>query len=361
MAQYSITGVTKEGSVILISVETKPNPIKIDCRTMSITSYTGRQVMHFPASVTTDGCPRTLRWAVEAVKERIKGYGYGEFERLEMFIQHLDLIDNPSRVPRECPQGYIKWVQDNDYRISTDSLAEFINEKQVAKMSTSKKEVYEKLITNWSKDSSIVRWWINLDDEKLITKFIQIFKTSIKSFTWCMRDDLIDFYHQFINHGLGREACGENWVDTLDGNRDFRHNINTFIALKNKERNDKILATENRFRKITELSNDKFVIIVPSDIEDFTKEGEMQNNCVGSYYHDSIAEGRNFIYFIRKAKNPNHSYITNRFTLSCGLYTCESRKVNNDDNDDREAIALIHEIDKMIKEIIEQEEKESEE
>jgi hypothetical protein len=90
---------------------------------------------------------------------------------------------------------------------------------------------------------------------------------------------------------------------------------------------------------------------VPSTMDDFTKEGQMQNNCVGSYYHDSIASGDNLIYFIRKKENPNHSYITNRFNISCQR-TVETRKINNRDNDDKKALMLIEEIDKKIKELL---------
>lgn len=360
MAQYNIIGITKEGSVFLIAVEGKDNPIKYNCRDGSITSYTGRTVKNFPASVTADNLDCTTRWAVETIKDRIRGYGISDFQRLEMFIQHLDLVTNPRNIPNECPQGFIQWVLDNGRDISRASLNDFIAEKQISQMSKVKREVYEKLIDNWSTESTIVTWWVQLTDEKLITKFTQMFKASLKEFTWNLSADLEEWHYVVIRNRLGQEVGGENWVDLLDGNRGFKHNTKNLINLRDKERNEKILATENRFRKITELSNDKFLIIVPSEMEEFTKEGKMQNNCVGSYYHDSMARGENFIYFIRKASNPNRSYITNRFNVKYDRYTVETRMVNNNDNTDREARELIKRIDEMIRAIIKAEE-ESEE
>jgi hypothetical protein len=90
-------------------------------------------------------------------------------------------------------------------------------------------------------------------------------------------------------------------------------------------------------------------------MEDFTNEGNMQNNCVGYFYHDSIARRHNLVYFIRKATNPNHSYITNRYDISYKR-TVESRKVNNDNNNDKSALELIKTIDSRIRELLEKEE-----
>lgn len=355
MAQYNITGVTKEGSVFFIAVEGKENPIKANCRDMTITSYTGRQVKNFPARVTTENADNIISWAVSTIKNRIKGYGVSDFRRLEMFIQYLDLITNPDHLPNECPHGYIKWVQDNGEEISCRSLNDFTAEKRLAQMPKVKREMYKKLLTNWYTESSIAEWWVQLIDEKLITKFIQMFKASQKEFTWYFANDVSDWYSEVIRRRLGRTVGGENWVDLIDGNRSFYHNLENFRNLRDKEKNKKILATENRFRKITELSNEKYLIIVPSTMEEFTQEGKMQNNCVGSYYHDSMARGEDFIYFIRKRAIPNHSYITNRFNIKYNHYTVESKMVNNNDNTDREAIDLIKEIDKMIKAIMSEE------
>jgi hypothetical protein len=351
MAEHFITGITKEGSVILISLNDRPNPIKYNCNTGELTSFTGRAVKHFPQSCSIGNMNEGQRWAINVIIERIETGSTYEFERMEKYIAVLDLIHNPWRVPNECPQGYIKWVRDNDKDISIESLAEFQNVQKINKLTKEDKDVYEKLRTAFCDSDRIIIWWLNEENSTLRQKFRQIFKATIKSFTWNMYKDLCDWQRFFIVAKNGFYVWGDNWIEYLDGNRDFRYNLKTCEEQKNKVRNEKILANEEKIRSITEIQHDNFIIIVPSTMDDFTKEGQMQNNCVGSYYHDSIASGDNLIYFIRKKENPNHSYITNRFNISCQR-TVETRKINNRDNDDKKALMLIEEIDKKIKELL---------
>jgi len=351
MAEHFITGITKEGSVILISLNDRPNPIKYNCNTGELTSFTGRTVKHFPQSCSIGNVNEGQRWAINVTIERIETGSTYEFERMEKYIAVLDLINNPWRVPNECPQGYIKWVRDNDSEISIDTLAEFQNIQKINKLTKEDKDVYEKLRTAFSNSDRIIVWWLNEENVTLRQKFRQIFKATIKSFTWNMCNDLCDWQRFFIVGKNGLYVWGDNWIEYLDGNRDFRYNLKTCEEQKNKVRNEKILANEEKIRSITEIQHDNFIIVVPSTMDDFTKEGQMQNNCVGSYYHDSIARGENLIYFIRKKETPNRSYITNRFNTGCQR-TVETRKINNRDNDDKKALMLIEEIDKKIKELL---------
>lgn len=112
-----------------------------------------------------------------------------------------------------------------------------------------------------------------------------------------------------------------------------------------------ILAKENIIRPIEALSNEQFTVIVPSSLKDFTDEGKQQSNCVGYYYHQSILEGRNLIYFIRKTNSPDKSYITNRFNIQ-SQKTTETRMKFNATNDDQDARQLIRRIDEMIRTLI---------
>lgn len=351
MAEHFITGITKEGSVILISLNDRPNPIKYNCNTGELTSFTGRVIKHFPHSCSIGNVNEGQRWAINVTIERIETGSTHEFELMEKYIAALDLINNPWRVPNECPQGYIKWVRDNDSEISIDTLAEFQNIQKINKLTKEDKDVYEKLHTAFSNSDRIIVWWLNEENVALRQKFRQIFKATIKSFTWNMYNDLCDWQRFFIVGKNGLCVWGDNWIEYLDGNRDFRYNLKTCEEQKNKARNEKILANEEKIRSITEIQHDNFIIVVPSTMDDFTKEGQMQNNCVGSYYHDSIARGDNLIYFIRRKETPNRSYITNRFSVCCQK-TVETRKINNRDNDDKEALILIEEIDKKIKELL---------
>lgn len=351
MAEHFMTGITKEGSVIIITLNDRPNPIKYNCNTGKLTSFTGREVKHFPQSCTIGDVNEGQRWAISTVRDRIECGMTAEFIRLERYIAVLDLIQNPYRLPNECPQGYVKWVRDNGKYISVDTLSEFQNEQLVNKMTKEDREVYEKLRTGFSANDRVVVWWLGEENALLRQKFRQMFKATIKCFTWNMYDDLMNWYSFFINRKNGEKVWGEDWVAQLDGNRDFQYNIHTCQEQRDKARNDKILANEEKIRSITEIQHDDFVIIVPSAMDDFTKEGQMQNNCVGSYYHDSIAEGSNLIYFIRKKNSPNRSYITNRYNTCCHR-TVETRMINNRDNNDSKALALIDIIDRTITELL---------
>ena len=109
----------------------------------------------------------------------------------------------------------------------------------------------------------------------------------------------------------------------MDTNRTFAYNHKVLQEVSKRERNKVLIEREDLIRPITELSNEKFVVIVPETAQDFTDEGNMQHNCVYSYYHSSIRSGENFVYFIRKAETPKHSYITNRFNR------CEQKNSRN--------------------------------
>lgn len=351
MAEHFMTGITKEGSVIIITLNDRPNPIKYNCNTGELISFTGRVIKHFPQSCTIGGVSESERWAINTVRERIECGLTCEFQRLEMYITALDLVQNPYSLPNECPQGYIKWVRNNGRDISFESLADFQNEQGVNKLSKEDREVYEKLRTGFNANDRLIMWWIKEKNTTLRQKFRQMFKATIKSFTWNMYDDLNTWYRFFIHTNSGQHIWGDNWIENLDGNRDFHYNTKTCEEQRDKERNKKILANEEKIRSIMEIQSNDFVIIVPSTMDDFTKEGQMQNNCVGSYYHNSIAAGDNLIYFIRKKSNPSRSYITNRYHTSYGE-TVETRMINNKDNDDSKALALIKIIDKRITELL---------
>jgi hypothetical protein len=354
MAQYLISGIAKEGSVISITLDGKTTPIKVDCRTGQITSYTGREVKYFPATATTRGAELNTgeKWAVAVIRDWVKvTYNTSAFAQLELFIANLDLIETTYDLPDECPKGYIKWLRDNEKTISRQTLHEFESIGKMEQLTKEDREVYDKMSEHWRAESPIMRWYVSEENKELRKKFNQILKTSAKGFDWCLYNSLDAWYSSFIRNNLGVNAFGENWVEHLDGNRDFRYNIKTFEYARDKERNDKILANEAKIKAIEQLSNEEFVIIVPSDIEQFTQEGQMQNNCVGSYYHDSMARGRDLIYFIRHTATPNRSYITNRYNI-WDRQTVESRTKNNDCNNDSKARELIRRIDEKIRELL---------
>lgn len=77
-------------------------------------------------------------------------------------------------------------------------------------------------------------------------------------------------------------------------------------------------AFENTLKKLNFLNGkcfDDYIIIVPQNVMDLANEGIQQNNCVGYFYNDSIENGENCIFFLRKKDKPEKSYMTCRYCV----------------------------------------------
>ena len=361
MAQLvSITAVTKEGTMVTLTVEGRKFPITYDMTTHIMHSYTNRSVIKFPSSaICGEGLSQVDRLIIKALMCATNTQ-CETLERLEKYLVYPELLENvarPQNLPKDCPRGFIKWLQDNGKPLTDRSLTEFEIFKAKQQLTKEDNEVIT-LLTNGDDcpqtetGSFIVSYYIKMSAEKR-KKFNQILKTSLKNVSWNLSRDIQHFEDFAIrrHRNWDGDICPENWEDYVDTNRTFAYNHKVLGEVSKRERNRVLIQTEDLIRPITELSNDKFVIVVPETAQDFTDEGNMQHNCVGSYYHSSIRSGDNFVYFIRKADNPKHSYITNRFNR-CEQKTVETRKVNNRSNDDKDAQALIMEIDKKIRELL---------
>lgn len=347
--------ITKENSFIVIS--TSKGAVKVDCRDFSYVSYTGRTVKHLPKVVTDEY--NLNGWSGKAehiILQRIRDLGRaGErtyaIDILKVYEKYLsgnnlDLVDNLGYydIAREIPKGFLKWCRENEHKASTNALDEYNSIQYIKNLNDLDKKFYEYLDTKRDINLNIIRRL------NLVSIFRQIFNTTRKSGdVWCVCSDVREFTNKIAN--VEKMLTEQEIKSVLDTNRDFGHNIDILENYINRERNRKILENENKYREIETLSNDNYIIVVPKDMSDFTKEGKMQNNCVGYYYHDSIAGGENFVYFIRKKENPEKSYITCRYNIRA-KETREYRTVNNNGVNDNKAIELIHTVDKMVEEIM---------
>lgn len=347
--------ITKENSFIVIS--TSKGAVKVDCRDFSYISYTGRVVKRLPKVVADEYNLNSM--SVHNIERRIldrihdlsktseRNYAIDLLKVYEKYLSgnNIDLINGlcDYDIAREIPKGFLQWCRDNDRKADNDALNEYDTIQYIKTLNDLDKKFYEYL--NHKRINLRVIRKLNL-----VSVFRQIFNTTRKSGDiWCVYEDVRALIDKLTR--VDKTFTEQEIKSVLDTNRDFRHNIDILDNYINRERNNKILENENKYREIETLSNDDYTIIVPKSMEDFTKEGKMQNNCVGYYYHDSIAEGRNFIYFIRKKENPKRSYITCRYSFSVEE-TCEYRTVNNNGVGDEKAIELIHTVDKMVKEIM---------
>jgi hypothetical protein len=344
----AITSITKEGSVLVILTSERPNPFKFDCKEKVLYSFTGKPLKRISPILSNAVTNRGEIFLIDAIKDVIGGYGTRELNIIEPFALYLDMvkcrtIDN---MPPSCPKGYIKWLKEKSLSINDESYKKFLIYNKLKNLSPRVMEVLEVIEKGIGDDYRWNNFMENADSNK-ITLVTKIFHTTIKGICWDLRGEMVDFLYEIRNY--------REWEKVVDTNRTFDYNIKLIENAKNAERNKEILEFEETIRDIENLSNDTFTIIVPRTIEDFTNEGNMQNNCVGYFYHDSIARHDNLVYFIRKTTNPNHSYITNRYN-TCSKRTVETRKVNNSDNNDKSALELIKAIDNRIRELLEKEE-----
>jgi hypothetical protein len=344
----AITSITKEGSVLVILTSERPNPFKFDCKEKVLYSFTGKPLKRISPILSNAVTNMGEIFLINAIKDVIGGYGTRELNIIEPFALYLDMvkcrtIDN---MPPSCPKGYIKWLKEKSLSINDESYKKFLIYNKLKNLSPRVMEVLEVIEKGIGDDYRWNNFMENADSNK-ITLVTKIFHTTIKGICWDLRGEMVDFLYEIRNY--------REWEKVVDTNRTFDYNIKLIENAKNAERNKEILEFEETIRDIENLSNDTFTIIVPRTIEDFTNEGNMQNNCVGYFYHDSIARHDNLVYFIRKATNPNHSYITNRYNIS-HKRTIETRKVNNGDNNDKSALELIKAIDNRIRELLEKEE-----
>jgi hypothetical protein len=359
---YNITGIEKNGLTVTVTIEGKANPVIFDMAHLSFTSYTGRDIQRFPVGsycFEKDSFSGIIpRLLFNALLSNSKGDVRSNLSKVELFINNPEILNGIhycSELTDECPKGFIKWLKDNDKMPTKESLTDYKRGMALKRMTQEDKEVYELLFGTENSPyyqycDTYKECYFSMSAE-LRHKFNKILKVSIKSLSWYLKDEMTTFIDRFIrNRGWSswRDECRlDNWEELLNTDRSFKWNTENIIASAKKVWEDKIINNENKIRAIEELSNDTFVIVVPKSLQDFTDEGNMQHNCVGHFYHGSIANGENLVYFIRKKSTPNHSYITNRYMI-VRHETVETRKFANAYNDDEEARALIKEIDKMI-------------
>lgn len=355
-----MTGANKTGTMVTITVRYRNFPITFDMTTGQYTSYTGRTVKRFPCSaVEANGLSHIDKLLISATRGGVEA-----LSRLELFLGQPDLLENVQSIcdlPAECPKGFIKWVREKQKPLDDNSLNEFKIVQTLRQRSKEDLEIYELLtMTEGSPvdrmfvgKKKLIDWYLTTDPttRKIFNK---ILKVSLKGLSWNLTRQMSEWLNCFITPTYFNPVLGvsiDNPIQYANTNRSFAWNNKMISEIAESQIEENIIAKENLIRPIEALSNEQFTVVVPSSLKDFTDEGRQQNNCVGYYYHKSIVEGRNLIYFIRKTNSPDKSYITNRFNIQCQR-TTETRMKFNAKNDDQDARCLIRRIDEMIKELI---------
>ena len=235
----------------------------------------------------------------------------------------------------KMPQGMLKYFNDTNTEITTKEIIKYM---LILK--------YGVAGANFIKDYGVRRYEIfdkyigikNLQ-KSLIVSIKNLYVTTIPS----ELDDLFRILSRADENTLLQIGS------IFDTNRDIGYNNKIIEKFVNRTKNAKIEENLKKLNFINNLEMGDFIVVVPQTMEDKAKEGQMQNNCVGYYYDDSIRRGANFIYFIRKKESPNKSYITCRYNV---IYkdTVEYRIKNNIPVRNKKELDMIHSISNIIRE-----------
>lgn len=359
MAKELITEkIEKQGVNIIITVN-RDKPIIYNVVEKTIVSFTGRKLVGLQSTLKCV-CKTRLECAIyNALKcaDTLRGRTF-EIDSLIPWISYPELFENRQynsyAMPSKCPKGFVNWLKENPNKpLSEDSLNEFLVEKTLDQLSTEDKELLKLLEDNVVFYVSAMKKFkadyatMTAEQRKL---FRQIFRSTTKTICFNLANDLTTFYYAIMHREYGYREYPTNWYEIVNPDRTFRQNVELLKIAMDKKLEKDIIATEDKGRVITELSNDEFTIVVPEKLEDLIDEGKQQHNCVGSHYNRSIANGENFVYFIRHTEDKTKSYITNRFNIGYGK-TTETLTTFNRMYDDDNATQLIKKIDEKLKEI----------
>ena len=114
---------------------------------------------------------------------------------------------------------------------------------------------------------------------------------------------------------------------------------------------EQITKNESQILEIEDMTTENYCVVVPRSLEELIVEGQQQNNCVGYYYCDDIAENYSLIYFIRRKDNKSKSVYTCRYdTLE--NETVEFRGFNNSAITEDEVLSFLKKIDYRLRSIL---------
>ena len=263
---------------------------------------------------------------------------YMKYEWMYNYTSNLNQIyEIYNRMDEEdiqtCPNGYIKYLQETENEFGYTSLKEYIAHQKYGAVGCN-------LIKTGMNDEYI-KWLIEKD---LFKPFMKCLVNNTKSGYLFDRGSI----HNLISTWERANAVA-NRIVPLEENKSIEVNTEMFQNIIDKEKNEALARQLQKLNFINGLRRNNLVVVVPQNQEEKKDEGKQQHNCVGYYYDDSIIDGRNYIYFIRKAETPHKSYVTCRYSTNYGQ-TAEFRGFSNKDIHDHEVIAFIKSIDGIIKE-----------
>ena len=267
----------------------------------------------------------------------MSGNIFEKYRKAESFIsiaiQNLDLeyrVDLDDMCGLKLTKDYLNWCREHDDFVSLRTTQEYYQEKLEDSIPKELKSYYVMMKIHIATE--------NIDRETLF-KLLKIIK-----YTVChLRaneavNDIEDLYD------LTNILTNEN-KKLLNTNRTVYQNYR--IIEQQKFVNNE--AFENTLRRLNFMNGkcfDDYIVVVPQNVMDLLNEGFQQNNCVGYYYNNSIKNGNNCIFFLRRKDKPEKSYITCRYCV--GNKEVEEARYKNNRNIDSADEKIVYYINDFI-------------
>lgn len=273
-----------------------------------------------------------LALLVHSVNDNFKNYREAE-SFISIAIQNLDLeyrVDLDDMCNFKLTKDYLEWCREHDEFVCLRTIDEHRQEKLEDSIPKELKSYYVMMRIHIATE--------DIDKETLF-KLLKIIKYTVYHLRAEEAVNDIEDLERLTN-----ELTDEN-KKLLNINRTVSQNYRIIIQqefIDNK-------AFENTLKKLNFMNGkcfDDYIVVVPQNVIDLVNESFQQNNCVGYYYNNSIKNGNNCIFFLRKKDKPEKSYITCRYCVD--NKKVEEARYKNNRNIDSTDEEIVYNINDFI-------------
>ena len=264
----------------------------------------------------------------------VSGNSFEDYRRAESFvsiaIQNLDLkycVNLDAMCNLKLTKDYLNWCREYDEPVCSKTARKYRQEKLEESIPKELKSYYVMMRIHIATE--------DIDKETLF-KLLKIIKYTV--------------HHLRAEEAVNDIEDLECLTNRLTDENKKLLNINRTVSQNYRiiEQQEFIgnKAFESTLKKLNFMNDkcfDDYIVVVPQNVMDLINEGFQQNNCVGYYYNNSIENGNNCIFFLRKKDKPEKSYITCRYCVD-NKKVEEARYKNNRniDNADEKIVYYIN-------------------
>ena len=312
----------KEKNILMIYVDGKEKPYKIDIEKGIVYGIKGNPVKSTPA-----GMPSAFRSLcqrnnlIKLIYNIHEHYG-ANYANLSKWVDYLifwDKVDslNSGRVSTSCWEmtnkmyvefanshfkDYAKWIKDNN----SLSLEKFYNERGF-ELWCKKYNVYpDEHISVDILKAIMINDSVFDTDEKVRYALYQAHRGVFDfgySYSYTFTIDKLQEYFAYCE-ALEKEYEKGDFIKAYVGTR-------RQYLFRKKELDDKrLFNNQSKHKEALTFSYGNLETIIPLTCEEFHEEAEAQHNCVESMYLEKVIDGETNVVFVRQKNEPNKSYIT---------------------------------------------------